>query len=428
MSRLRRGDLPPRILHDPPGPESRRLARQIARYEAPGINTLRLDGTTLVWEEALGSNVLDVDDNRFIDLTAGFGVAAIGHRHPAVVEAIRRQSGRLVHGLADVHSHRLRIQVAKGLARHIPVANPKVFFAVSGSDAIEIAIKTSILATGRSGILAFEPSYHGLSLGALQATSRPAFRRPFETHFHPHAHHLPFACPTGELDRWFRRQADTACVVVEPIVGREGVLVPPPAWLAHLRHLCDQHDVLLIADEVLTGFGRTGRWFAVEHAAVQPDLLCCGKALGGGLPLAAVVGAGDLLECWDRDGEALHTGTFVANPVACASALAVLKVIRSERLPQRAARLGRLIRQTLTSWPERFPSVEQVRGKGLFWGVVLRDAEVANRLTGSLMRNGLLALAGGPEGRVLQLVPPLVIEQSQLSLALEIVTSALSEI
>ena len=140
MARLRRGDLPPRITHDPPGPESRRLARQLARYEAPGINTLDPDGTTLVWDEARGSNVLDVDNNRFIDLTAGLGVAAVGHRHPQVVSAIREQSGRLLQGLADVHAHRLRAQLARQIAQLTPVPDPQVFFAVSGSDAVEIAL------------------------------------------------------------------------------------------------------------------------------------------------------------------------------------------------------------------------------------------------------------------------------------------------
>lgn len=428
MARLRRGDLPPRIACEPPGPESRRLARQLARYEAPGINTLGPDGTTLVWEEARGSNVLDVDGNRFIDLTAGFGVAAVGHRHPAVVAAIRKQSGLLLQGLADVHAHRLRPLLAQKLARLAPVSDPQVFFAVSGSDAIEIALKTALLATGRSGVLAFDPAYHGLSLGALQVTSRDTFRRPFAAHFHSHEQRLPFGCSAETLDRWFERNPGTACVIVEPVVGREGVLVPPRGWLAHLRHLCDEHGVLLIADEVLTGFGRTGSWFACQAENVEPDLLCCGKALGGGLPIAAVVGSRRSLASWKSEGEALHTGTFVAHPVACAAALATLGVLKSDRLAQRAARLGRKVSRAIEDWPDRFSSVVEVRGRGLFWGVELQDSSVAHRLTRALAQRGLLALAGGPEGCVLQLIPPLVIAESQLTLALEIVASALDEI
>jgi 4-aminobutyrate aminotransferase/(S)-3-amino-2-methylpropionate transaminase len=428
VPRLRRGDLPPRILHDPPGPASRRLARQLARYEAPGINTLGPGGTTLVWDEALGSNVQDVDGNRYIDLTAGFGVAAVGHRHPAVVGAVRRQSGRLLHGLADVHAHRLRAQVAQRLCRRVPVVDPQIYFAVSGSDAIEIALKTALLATGRKGILAFEPAYHGLSLGALQTTSRHAFRQPFAAHFHSNVHRLPFAAPEQELGHWFLDHQDTACVVVEPIVGREGVIVPPAGWLASLRHLCDDHGVLLIADEVMTGFGRTGHWFAVEQEGVLPDLLCCGKALGGGLPLAAVAGSRELMTCWNQGGEALHTGTFVANPLACASALEVLSLLTVNRLPKRAAKLGLKVEETLAEWPQTFPAVEAVRGRGLLWGVVLRDSRVAHQLSKLSLQRGVLALAGGPEGRVLQIVPPLVIEDSRLSQALQLVASALAEI
>ena len=428
MPRLRSGDLLPRIVHPPPGPESRRLARQLARYEAPGINTLDAAGTTLVWEQARGSNVTDVDGNRFIDLTAGFGVAAVGHRHPAVVAAVRSQAGRLLHGLGDVHAHRLRGELARELVRVVPVPDPQVFFAVSGSDAVEVAIKTALLATGRRGILAFDPAYHGLSLGALQLTSRPAFRQPFVEHFHPHIQRLPFGCPFDEFDRWLQRNPDTACVVVEPIVGREGILIPPDGWLRELRRRCDKAGVLLIADEVLTGFGRTGSWFAVGAEGLEPDLLCCGKGLGGGLPIAAVVGTRQALSAWDLGGEAVHTGTFVANPLACAAALAVLGVLKSERLPRRAARLGNVMSRHLSTLPDHSDAVLAVRGRGLLWGLELRDRSVAHRLTRTLLHRGVLALVGGPEGRVLQLVPPLVIAETQLGVALEIVASAIDEI
>lgn len=334
----------------------------------------------------------------------------------------------LLQGLADVHAHRLRPRLARELARLAPVFDPQVFFAVSGSDAIEVAIKTALMATGRSGVLAFKPAYHGLSLGALQMTSREAFRQPFAAHFHSHGQRLPFGCSTETLDRWFERNPDTACVIFEPVVGREGVLVPPHGWLAHLRDLCDERGVLLVADEVFTGFGRTGFWFACQGDDVEPDLLCCGKALGGGLPIAAVVGSRKIMASWKNEGEALHTGTFVAHPVACAAALATLGVLKSERLIQRAARLGRNVFRVIESWPERFRSVVEVRGRGLFWGVELQDSSVAHQLTRTVAERGLVALAGGPEGRVLQLVPPLVITESQLTLALDIVASALDDI
>ncbi|HSM50507.1 MAG TPA: aminotransferase class III-fold pyridoxal phosphate-dependent enzyme, partial [Thermoanaerobaculia bacterium] len=235
MAGLGRGDLPPRLRTAVPGPRSRALSRALARDEAPGINTLPAGGgPTLVWEEALGANVLDADGNRFVDLTSGFGVAALGHRPPAVVAAVRRQAGRLVHGLGDVHAHPLRAELAARLAALVPVDAPQVYFAISGGDAVEIALKTALLATGRQRVVAFAPSYHGLTLGALALSSRPAFRSPFAAHLSPEVVHLPYACPPAELAALLAGGPPVAAVVVEPVVGREGILVPPHGWLSEI--------------------------------------------------------------------------------------------------------------------------------------------------------------------------------------------------
>lgn len=425
MARLSRGDLLPRILHPPPGPASHRSSRAAARFEAPGINTLDVDGTTLVWEEARGANVIDGDGNRYIDLTSGFGAAAIGHRHPRVVDAVRQQTGRLLHGLADVHTHPWRMRLARKLARRSPLDQPQVHFAVSGADAVEVALKTALLVTGRGGILAFEPAYHGLTLGALQVSSRAAFRHPFAAHFHHGVCRLPFGCPQTDIDATLELQPEIGCVIVEPVVGREGVLLPPAGWLQNLAACCRRRRVLLIADEIFTGFGRTGRWFVVEEEGVVPDLLCCGKALGGGLPIAAVVGPPELMLAWKHPGEALHTGTFVAHPLACAAALAVLEVLASERLPQRAARLGRRIEGRIAGWSERFGAVTETRGRGLLWGIELASPDLAKRIIARLLRRGVLLLAGGPTGRVLEVVPPLIISERQLDFALDAIESEL---
>lgn len=400
----------------PPGPRSRELSRQLSRRiaeaEAPGINTLSGAGSSsLFWEEAEGAHVRDVDGNLYIDLTSGFGVAAVGHRHPRVVEAVRAQAGRLLHGLGDVHGHPLRVELAERLVRIAPVDEPQVFFSISGSEAVEIALKTTVAATGRPGIVAFEPSYHGLTLGSLAVTSRPGFREPFAAHLHGHVRRFPY----GSL----MDLEGVAAVLVEPIVGREGVVLPPPGWLAELSRLCREHGALLIADEIFTGFGRTGRLFAVEHEGVRPDLLCCGKALGGGMPIAAVLGRRSLFRCWETKGEALHTATFVANPVACAAALAALDVIEEEDLPARAARLGEVVGERLARWPVA------VRGRGLLWGVELRSAEIAKKWTAAALARGIILLAGGPEGRVAQIVPPLTIPEELLGRALEILEETL---
>ncbi len=419
------GSLPPEILVPPPGPRSRELSRRLAELEAPGVNTLSSipDAASLLWEEAAGANVRDVDGNLYIDLTSGFGVAAVGHRHPKVVEAVREQAGRLLHGLGDVHGHPLRVELAARLVRLAPIADGQVFFSISGAEAVEIALKTAVAATGRPGVIAFEPSYHGLTLGALAVTSRPEFRDPFAAHLHGHVHRLPYACDPSRVEERLQSGA-VGCILAEPIVGREGVLIPPAGWLAELARLARKYGALLIADEIFTGFGRTGKLFAVNHEAVRPDILCCGKALGGGLPIAAVVASRSLFRCWETQGEARHTATFIANPVACAAALAVLDVLEEEDLPARAARIGETMGRRLSSW-ERHSGISAVRGRGLLWGVELRSAKIAKRWTAEALSKGVILLAGGPEGRVAQIVPPLTIPEELLGTALDLLEEAL---
>ncbi|HEY2289714.1 MAG TPA: aspartate aminotransferase family protein [Thermoanaerobaculia bacterium] len=422
------GDLLPEIVVPPPGPRSRELSAALGNLEAPGVNTMSGGGggePAILWEEARGANVRDVDGNIYIDLTSGFGVAAVGHRHPRVVEAVREQAGRLLHGLGDVMAHPLRVELARRLVEIAPVDDPQVFFAISGAEAVEIALKTALGATGRPGVLAFAPSYHGLTLGALNVTSREDFRAPFAAHLHGHVRRLPFAGDLARVDEALKG-GEIGAAIVEPIVGREGVLIPPDGWLSALAALCRKHGALLIADEIFTGFGRTGTLFAVEHEGVRPDILCCGKALGGGLPIAAVIARRDCFRCWETPGEALHTATFLANPLACAAALAVLDILKEEDLPARAVRLGQTLGHRLATWPGRFSVVEEIRGRGILWGIQLRTAEVAKKWMLAAWSRGVLLLAGGPEGRVAQLVPPLTIREEQLAGALGILEGVIS--
>jgi acetylornithine/succinyldiaminopimelate/putrescine aminotransferase len=420
------GDRLPHIVAPPPGPRSRELAAGLRDFEAPGVNTLPAGEPlqpSIVWEEARGANVRDVDGNVYIDLTAGFGVAAVGHGHPRVVKAVREQAGRLLHGLGDVHAHPLRIELARCLVALAPVDEPQVFFAISGAEAVEIALKTALATTGRTDVVAFEPSYHGLTLGALAVSSRNEFRAPFASHLHGHVRRFAFGADLEDIGAVIA-QGDVGAVIVEPIVGREGVLIPPAGWLAGLAEICRRRGTLLIADEIFTGFGRTGLLFAVEHEGVRPDILCCGKALGGGLPIAAVIARRDLFRCWETPGEALHTATFIANPLACAAALAVLDVLAEEDLPARAARLGEDLRRRLAAWPARFPDVLAVRGRGLLWGIELRSREQAKTWVQGALSRGVLLLAGGPEGRVAQIVPPLTITEEQMEEAMRILEEA----
>jgi 4-aminobutyrate aminotransferase-like enzyme len=449
---LGRGDRLPAVRVEPPGPRSRALCRRLAAVEAPGINTVPGGEPTIVWRAARGANVVDADGNRYLDLTSGFGAAAVGHRHPRVVAAVRAQTRRLLHGLGDVHAHPLRPRLAERLAARAPVAGAgapaaggadagvAVHFAVSGAEAVEIAVETALLATGRPEAVAFDPAYHGLTLGALALTSRPEFRRPFAPWLPGTVHRLPYGGPPAELARLLADRPGVGCCVFEPIAGREGVIVPPPGWLAAIGAECRARGVLTIADEVFTGFGRTGRWFAVEHELAggapaggggpdqRPDLLVCGKALGGGLPIAAVAGRRALMAAWETPGEALHTATHVANPLACAAALAVLDALERQRLVARAARLGARLAERIAPWPERYAAVVAVRGRGLMQALVLTDRAAAGRLVLAARRRGVLLLAGGPDGRVAQLLPPLTVTRRQLEAALDLVADALTEI
>jgi 4-aminobutyrate aminotransferase-like enzyme len=233
---------------------------------------------------------------------------------------------------------------------------------------------------------------------------------------------LPFA---GPLEACADALAGGAigAVVVEPVVGREGVLVPPAGWLAGLAAAARAAGALLVADEILTGFGRTGRRFAVDHDGVRPDLLCCGKALGGGLPIAATIGRRPLMEVWRSGGEALHTGTFVAHPLACAAALATLDLLARERLAERAATVGARFGTALAARLAGVPTVRAVRGIGMLWGIELATPAAAAELARGCRAEGVLVLAGGAEGRVIELAPPLTIAEPQLAAVLAIVAA-----
>lgn len=426
MTGLGCGDLPPRIVTPPPGARARRFADSLARSEAPGVNTLGAK-LPILWQEAVGANVLDVDGNVYVDLTSGFGVAAVGHRHPAVVAAIQHQSGILLNALGDVNAHPLRCQLADRLCRLAPVDDAQVFFTCSGAEAVEVALKTACLATGLPGVLAFRPAYHGSTLGALAVTSREEFRAPFAAQLNPHVVRVDHGGPLAQVEEALAGRPEVGCVLFEPVVGREGTLFPPVGWLTAIADLCRRRGLLLVADEVFTGFGRTGRWFAVDHEGVRPDLLCCGKALGGGLPISALLARRPLMAAWATRGEALHTSTFLANPVACAAALAVLEILEHSQLPARAATLEPFVAARLAPWPTRFSQVDAVRGRGLLWGVELDRREAATSLVAGALARGVIALAGGPEGRVVQVAPPLTISEPQLIAAIAALESALSD-
>ncbi len=407
--------LPPKILGAVPGPRSRALAGRLSRVESRNVTALEPE-PPIFWERAAGANVWDVDGNRYVDLGAGFGVASVGHAHPRVVEAIATQSATLLHAMGDVHPPAGKVALLEALAARFPGGEPaRGVLGSSGSDAVEIALKTALLATGRSGVVAFEGGYHGVTLGALDVTWRRDFREPFEERVARRTSFARFGDATDVARAAERCPAPVGAIIVEPVQGRGGDRVPPPGFLRALRERCDAEGWLLIADEVYTGGGRTGRFFACEHEDVVPDLLCVGKAVAGGMPLSACLGRARWMDAWPpSSGEALHTQTFLGHPASCAAALAALGVIDEEKLVQRAAELGDVAIACLREALGTKPGVREVRGRGLLIGIECESAAVALGACHAALARGVIVIPSGDDGRVISVTPPLVIGRDAL--------------
>ena len=444
----------PLIQTTPPGPSARDWVQRLARVECPAITARRQrrgGRDPIVWAEALGANVVDTDGNRYVDLSGGFGVAAVGHRHPKVVEAARAQVGRLVHAMGDLFPSREKILLGERLAELTPGDLQHSILGANGADAVEAAIKTAMIATGRRRVLAFQGGYHGMSLGALGVSAyRDAFRAPFAGAVvqdlrlpYPSCHDCPLGLdrPTCGMacadyvervltDDTFGSE-DVAAVIVEPIQGRGGDVVPPDGWLRRLADVARSKGILVIADEIYTGFGRTGSMFACEHEGVVPDILCVGKAMGGGAPISAAVGRAEVMEAWGTTtGEGLHTSTFLGNPLTCAMALATLDVIESEALVERAATAGAKLAERLNDALADVGAFAPVRGRGLMLGIPVLDYDGAPRpgagvtMMAALLERGFIVSPGGTQGDVVSLSPPLVIADEQLDAAVGAIRDA----
>ncbi len=455
--------------------ETEKTLHLLRDFESRNVVFTESDGSwPIVWERAKGIHVWDADRKKYLDLTAAFGVAATGHANPKVVRAGQAQMARLPHAMGDVHPHARKAELARELSRITferwtkspdagrqtpdPICG-KTIFSNSGFEAVESALKTAMLATGKRGVIAFEGAYHGLGYGALNATHRDFFRRPFRTQLGEFGHFVPFPVAADvsrltlknqnqnepihigcyEIEKRIRhlfRRKRIGAILVEPIQARGGINIPPPEFLPWLRRLCDEHGALLILDEIYTGFGRTGKWFACEHTSVVPDLICLGKALTGGFPLSACVGRADLMDAaWPASrGEAIHTSTFLGNPVGCAMALAQIKEIEQLNLPKRAAELGEYLLEKLQSLVIGHSSfVISTRGLGLMAGVELhlpngRPATNATlRAIKTMLLRGFIMLPEGEHANVISFTPPLTITQAQLARAVGTLAEVLNQ-
>ena len=428
---------------------ARQTLQLLRDHESRTILFVEPDGSwPIVWERAKGVHVWDANGKKYLDLTAAFGVAAAGHANPNVVRAGQKQMEKLLHAMGDVHPHALKAQLARELSRltferwtkKSKLKTGKVIFSNSGFEAVESALKTALLATGKRGVIAFEGGYHGLGYGALNATHREHFRRPFRSQLRAFGHFAIFPAAKADLKplesslhKIFRNQKIGA-ILVEPIQARGGINFPPLEFLPLLRKLCDEYGALLILDEIYTGFGRTGKWFACEHSGVIPDLICLGKALTGGFPLSACVGRADEMDAaWPAStGEAVHTSTFLGHPVGSAMALAQIAEIRRLKLCERSAALGKFLLGELSKI-QSSNSKAEVRGVGLMVGLELsqpngKPATAAALATiKKLLHHGYIFLPEGEHANVISFTPPLTITKKQLVRAIHALQQILVE-
>jgi 4-aminobutyrate aminotransferase-like enzyme len=420
----------------------------LRRHESRNVTFLDPDGSwPIVWERAEGVHVWDAEGKKYLDLTAAFGVAAAGHANPAVVKAGQEQMGRLLHAMGDVHPHALKARLAKKLSQltferwttksESPDPKPetaKTIFCNSGFEAVEAALKTAMLTGGKYGVIAFKGAYHGLGYGTLNATHREHFRGPFSLQLKQFGNWVDFPTKASDLPvvelqiRRFFARGWVGAILVEPVQARGGINVPPPGFLPLLRKLCDEHKALLVLDEIYTGFGRTGKWFACEHAEVVPDIICLGKALTGGFPLSACVGrAGVMDAAWPgSQGEAIHTSTFLGHPVGCAMALAQIAEIERLGLVERSAAFGTALRNQLANLQPATCNLQlTARGLGLMAGLELRrkdntpaTAEAIAAIK-QLLHRGYIFLPEGEHSNVISFTPPLTISDEHLTGAVE---------
>jgi 4-aminobutyrate aminotransferase/(S)-3-amino-2-methylpropionate transaminase len=400
---------------------------------------------------AEGARLRDVDGNEFIDFAAGIGAVNVGHRPAAVLDAVRAQLDRLLHTCAHVAMYEPYLQLVERLAAVTPGTwAKKVLLVNSGAEAVENAVKIARAATGRRAIICFEHAFHGRTLMGMTLTSKV---RPYKYGFGPYApevYRAPYSysyrCPAGgdstscelctgrALDTFLRTHVDpedVAAVIVEPVAGEGGVIVPRPEFLPTIAKICRRHGILFIADEIQTGFGRTGRLFALEHAGVVPDLLVLSKSLAAGLPLAAVVGRAEVM---DAPGVGGLGGTFGGNPLSCAAALAVLDMVTDPAFLERASRLGAAMQARLAAMTHRYPLVGEARGLGAMAALELvRDRgtkEPATEETTAVLRGcherGLFILKAGVYDNVIRLLPPLTISDEELETGLQILEEALA--
>jgi 4-aminobutyrate aminotransferase len=401
--------------------------------------------TDILVERGEGAYVFDTDGNRYLDFTSGIGVTNTGHCHPRVVEAAREQVGKLIHGQVNIVYHPPLLRLAEALREVVPPPLDTFFFSNSGAEAVEGAVKLARHATGRPNVVVFQGSFHGRTVQTMaMTTSKTIYRQGYQplaagVFVAPYPYAYRYGWEPEDTSRWCLRElrhllatqtapSETAAVVVEPVLGEGGYVVPPASFLPGLRQICDEHGILLVSDEVQSGFGRTGKFFAIEHFGVTPDIIIMAKGLASGFPLSGLAAPRALMDRWLVG---THGGTYGGNAVACAAAEATVRVLQ-DGLVDNAARMGRVLLDGLRGLQRRFPVLGDVRGLGLMAGAefTLADGspatELAKEVIGRCLADKLMLLNCGTYSNVVRWIPPLIVSQEQIETALGVFERALA--
>lgn len=401
---------------------------------------------SIIADHGEGIYLYDMDGNRYLDFTSGIGVTNTGHAHPKVVQAVQEQAGKILHAQANIVYHEPMIQLTEELSQILPEQLDTYFFSNSGAEAVEAAVKLARAATGKPNIIVFQGSFHGRTHATMaMTTSKTIYRAGYQplvpgifvTPF-PYAYYYGWDEETTiafclkELQRLLKAQTapqETAALVIEPVLGEGGYVPVPDRFMHELRHICDEYGILLIADEVQSGFGRTGQWFGMEYSGVVPDIVIMAKGLASGMPLSGIAAPRALMDKWPPGS---HGGTYGGNAVSCAAAVATIQVLRDEALIANAQKMGVVLQTGLRKLQEEHPEIGDVRGRGLMvateftttkgdpWG------EKAGAVAQACHENKLMLLTCGTYGNVVRWIPPLVVNEAQIQEALGIFDKALS--
>ena len=409
-----------------PGPKSVALSREKFLHVANGHGSV----CGVYIDKAEGANLIDVDGNVFIDYAGGIGTMNVGHSHPRIIEAIEKQIKKFVHPCFTVAPYDVYTNLAKRLSDLVPITKRcKAVFFNSGAEAVENSVKISKSFTGRSGILVFSHGFHGRTQMTMSMTYK---EDPYKKGFGPflaNIYRLDFPDRSLDLSKINFDPKEIACMVIEPIAGEGGFIPVSKDMMVTLRKFCDDNGIVMIADEVQTGFGRTGTLFAMEQFDVEPDLFTLAKSIAGGLPLSGVIGRSRIMDSAHVGGIG---GTFGGNPVACSAALAVLDVMQDEKLPQRANEIGQKICAKVKGIKDQCPWIAGIRGLGAMQGIIIIDSDSGNadknrtnRIHKYALENGLIMITAGTYGNIIRTLMPLTIKKDELNQSLEILTDAL---